>query len=425
MRRSWLVCECGILVLAALLSASGALGEESIQDFAGFLTGGRMDVKLRSYYMDRRDDETYGWPGSQELAWTAGGWLDWSTASWKGIRFGVSLYASQKIVGPEDKDGTDLLAPGQRSFAVLGQAWGEATVGKTTARLFRQAIDTPFLNFRDDKMAPFTFEAYTLENRDVTGLLATVSYVTKVKTWASTEFVELGTDAGYLTASPLTLAGLSWTIPGEAVRLQAWDYSASGEWNTFYAQVDAGIPLGRGFSTVVSGQWIQQRGQEGGRNGPFSTWMWGAMATLGWRGSQDGFAVTDTSLSHEVVNPWAGYPGFTSIMEEDNNLAGERSWLLTATVDLSALGLPGLTVHGDWTKSWTRSTIIGLSKKDQYESDVTVDYAFSGALKGFALRARAAWVESSVSSGVLGGQDFKDYRLILNYDLPLAPLLRR
>ena len=56
---------------------------------------------------------------------------------------------------------------------------------------------------------------------------------------------------------------------------------------------------------------------------------------------------------------------------------------------------------------------------------MTVDYAFGGALKGFALRARAARVESSVSSDVLGGQDYRDYRLILNYDLPLAPFLRR
>ena len=106
-------------------------------------------------------------------------------------------------------------------------------------------------------------------------------------------------------------------------------------------------------------------------------------------------------------------------------MAGERTWLLTATVDLSALGVPGLTVHGDWTTSWTRSSLIGVSKKDQYEGDVTVDYAFGGALKGLALRARAARVESSVSSDVLGGQDYRDYRLILNYDLPLAPLLRR
>ena len=71
-----------------------------------------------------------------------------------------------------------------------------------------------------------------------------------------------------------------------------------------------------------------------------------------------------------------------------------------------------------------KSNFLSL-RKDQYEGDVTVDYAFGGALKGFALRARAARVESSVSSDVLGGQDYRDYRLILGYDLPLAPFLRR
>ena len=149
------------------------------------------------------------------------------------------------------------------------------------------------------------------------------------------------------------------------------------------------------------------------------------MATLNWRGSQVGFALTDTSQGFDIVNPWAGFPGFTSIMEEDNNLAGERGWLLTATLDLSALGIPGLTVHWDRTKSWVLTDRIGVSRKDQYESDVTVDYAFGGALKGFALRGRAAWVDSSASAHVLFGQDYREYRLILNYDLPLAPLLMR
>jgi hypothetical protein len=273
-------------------------------------------------------------------------------------------------------------------------------------------------------MAPFTFEAYTLENRDVPGLLATVSYVTRIKRWASTEFVELGQDAGYGSASPLAIVGLDWTSPAGAARLQAWEYHDAGQWDTFYAQADGTLPLGGDFSTIVSGQWIQQRGREGGSDGPFSTWMWGVMATLKWRGSQVGFGFTDTSSSHEVVNPWAGYPGFTSIMEEDNNLAAERSWLLTATVDLSTLGIPGLIAHVDRTKSYVTTSRIGVSRKDQYESDVTVDYAFGGALKGFSLRGRAAWVESSASSFIVWGQDYADYRLILNYDLSLAPLLR-
>jgi len=426
MRMTWCVGIRGILALAALLSGSLALGDDAGGGFAGFLTGGRMDVKLRSFYENRTYDETYAQPdGQQQLALVAGGWLDWSTGRWNGIGFGVSLYTSQKIVGPEDKGGTSLLAPGQKSFSVLGQAWGELTVGKTTARLFRQKIDTPFLNFRDNKMIPFTYEAYTLENRDVPGLLATVSYVTKLKRWNSTEFVALGTDAGYETESPMTFGGLDWTSPGKAVRLQAWDYSVAGQFNTIYAQADGTIPLGGDFSTTVSGQGISQWGRDGGSYGPFSTWFWGAMATLNWRGSQVGFGFTDTSHKYEIVNPWAGYPGFTSIMEEDNNLAGERCWLLTATVDLGAVGVPGLTVHWDRTRSYVVTDLIGVSKKDQFENDVTIDYLFGGALKGFALRARAAWVEASISSYILSGQDYKDYRVILNYDLALAPLLRK
>jgi hypothetical protein len=219
--------------------------------------------------------------------------------------------------------------------------------------------------------------------------------------------------------------GLDWRSPSKAVRVQAWNYYDAGQWNTVYAQADATLPLGKEFTTTLSGQWIDQRGRESGFWGPFQTWMGGAMAVVGWRGCEAGFAYTDTSRGFQIVNPWAGYPGFTSIMEEDNNLAAERSWLLTATFDLSFAGVPGLKVHWDRTRSYVVSPPLGMSNKDQFENDVTVDYAFRGALEGLALRARAAWVESSLTQYVLSGRDYTDYRFIVNYALPLDPLLRR
>lgn len=425
MRRTGAGAIRAVLAAALLLASGAARADEPSGGLAGFLTGGRMDVKLRGYFMDRTYAQTYASPEKEQEALAAGGWFEWETGRWHGIAFGVSLYASQKIYGPEDKGGTNLLAPGQQGFAVVGQAWADATAGKTSLRLYRQKIDTPFLNYRDIKMAPFTFEAYTLENRDVPGLLATVSYVTRVKEWVDTQFFSLGEAAGWDTESAVTFAGLDWRSPGKEARVQAWGYHVASQFDTFYGQADGTIPLGGGFSTTLSGQWIQERGSENGFYGPFGTWMWGAMATLDWNGCQAGFALTDTSKEFEVVNPWAGYPGFTSIMEEDNNLAGERSWLLTATIDLAVVGIPGLKAHWDRTKSYVTTDLLGISKKDQFENDVTVDYRFGGALKGLALRARAAWVDSSASTYTLGGQDYRDYRLILNYDLPLAPLLRR
>ena len=413
-----------LLFLAALLS-SAASAEEAPTGFAGFLTGGRTGLKWRTFYMDRTYEATYVQTVQEQQALATGGWLEWESGRWNGIGFGVSLYGSLKLYGPQETGGTNLLAPGQEGFAVLGQAWVELAAGKTTARLFRQKIDTPFFNFRDIKMAPITFEAFTLENRDVPGLLATLSYVTKIKRWADTRFVPLGEDAGYEKQSSLTLAGLDWRSPAKAVRLQAWNYYDAGQWNTFYAQADGTVPLGRGFSTTVSGQWIDQRGRQEGFWGPFRTWMWGAMGTVGWRGCAAGFAFTDTSRDYMIVNPWAGYPGFTSIMEEDNDLAGERAWLLTATVDLGVAGIPGLKVHWDRTRSYVVAPPIGMSYKDQYENDVTVDYAPGGSLAGLTVRARAAWVVSSLSQYVLSGRDYTDYRLIVNYTLPVTPLLRR
>ena len=66
--------------------------------------------------------------------------------------------------------------------------------------------------------------------------------------------------------------------------------------------------------------------------------------------------------------------------------------------------------------------VAGFSRD---ENDVTVDYAPGGSLAGLTVRARAAWVVSSLSQYVLSGRDYTDYRLIVNYTLPVTPLLRR
>jgi len=37
---------------------------------------------------------------------------------------GATLYGSGPLYAPEDKDGTFLLAPGQKGYYVPGEAWG-------------------------------------------------------------------------------------------------------------------------------------------------------------------------------------------------------------------------------------------------------------------------------------------------------------
>ena len=123
------------------------------------LRQGSLDLQLRNYYFDRYRENQ---PDSE--AWAQGGWLGYDTPWWRHrLRLGVTLYTSQKLYGPQDKDGTLLLKPGQDSFSVLGEAFLEAQPAENIhLKLYRQTLSIPYLNRQDSRMIPNTFEGLTL-----------------------------------------------------------------------------------------------------------------------------------------------------------------------------------------------------------------------------------------------------------------------
>ena len=89
------------------------------------------------YYFDRENHVAL--PKSDNEALTLGGSLAYQSGWWAHIfRLGVEGFGSQKLYGPENRDGTLLLLPGQASYAALGRAYGEVKYAEYTATLFRQ-----------------------------------------------------------------------------------------------------------------------------------------------------------------------------------------------------------------------------------------------------------------------------------------------
>ncbi len=421
---SW-VSLARLILLPFLLCSPVSLADDPGVSAADFFSGSRLDLKLRGYFMYRKFSEAFPAPEKIQEATAFGGWLDYQTKSFKGVSFGFSLYTSQKISAPPGREGTNLLQ-GSESFAVLGQVYIQAEAGKTTLKLYRQRLDTPFLNFKDFRMAPVTFEAYTLQNHSVEGLELTASYVTKIKDWASTTFESLGTNAGYDPyETRAALIGGNYQNRAKTTAIQVWGYLFEDLMGMAYAQADQTIPLSPEVSFKASAQGIYQRGTGDAIWGDFESGMGGLLATLDWKGLEVRFGGTITSKSSEILNPWGAYPGFTSIMEEDNDLAGEKSWVFGATYDFSEIGIRGLSANIDYTQAWIPNPMLGMSNAIQREGDLTVDYRFGGKLKGLWLRGRAAYVKSGLDRGTIYGQDFRDYRLILNYDVPLQGILRR
>src|SRR6267142_468781 len=122
----------------------------------------KFEFNLRSFYFDRSDFNR-----SEKQAWAIGGWLGVKTGYFLDhIAFGATVYTSNPIYAPDDRDGTLLLAPGQNGYTVLGEFYAELRIVKDVGiTVGAKGYDTPFINRNDTRMTPNTFEAIVLQGR--------------------------------------------------------------------------------------------------------------------------------------------------------------------------------------------------------------------------------------------------------------------
>ncbi|MFH1889158.1 MAG: OprD family outer membrane porin [Candidatus Omnitrophota bacterium] len=401
------------IIIALSVIFYGALWAELPPDdppdnFRDFIKAGKLEGQFRTYYMKRHFDT----PRTQE-SMAMGGSLGYATYPWHGLSAGLAASTSQGVIFTNHKnDGAGLLAPGQDGYTVLSQAYFQAEKGRNNLRLFRQMLETPFINSFDVKITPITVEAYTLESKLITNFDLLVSHVTKIKGWNKTKFINMSEAAGFSgTDDPVTLLGLVFT-PKEGYSLQLWEYYCHEFMNVIYLQADANWKLNEGLSLSGSIQAFDQQDTGKALDGEFHTGMLGVQTGVDWQGANFKLGYTITDKDHDIVNPWGAYPGYTSIMEEDCDLAGEKSWVFGIAYDFARIGLKGLTAFINHTRSSMPSSSTFFAS-DQYETDFTADYSFSGKLEGFKLRLRAAFVDNSKD---MGGADYSDYRVIINYD---------
>lgn len=404
--------KIGIIIITFAV-AHGLLWAESEKentknDLWKFVKAGKLTGDFRAYYMDRHFDL----PQTQK-SMAVGGSLKYETSSWHGLNAGLAGYTSQGFVLTDpDEDGASLLAPGQKGYTVLGQAYLQAEICRTRLRLFRQELDTPFINIYDVRMTPVTYEAYTLESHVIANLDFIASHITKIKVWADTQFNSMSEAAGFPDSNePVTMAGLVFT-PGQSYKLQLWNYYCHQFMNVVYFQADADWKLTNDLTLSGSFQAFDQQDAGKALGGNFHTGMAGIQTVIDWKGIDLTMGFTVTDKGHDIVNPWGSYPGYTSIMEEDCDLAGEKAWVFGLAYDFERIGIKGLSAFTYHTQAYIPPG-GWFSHPDQRETDFTVDYRFSDKLQGLWLRLRAAFVDCSFD---VGGTDYSDYRIILNYN---------
>ena len=381
------VCSVGVMATA---SAQGINPGNPAKD-AYLLPGGfEPVVQLRTYYFDQES-----LTGAPSEAWALGGWAGLRSPWWGDVfQLGFVGYTSQKLYGPDDKDGTRLLRPGQEQITVLGEAFGAVRILGQTLTGYRQLVNRPFINPRDNRMVPQTFEAYTLtgSGKDIS---YTGGYITKMKLRESDSFVWMSNTAGGTGSQRgVIYAGGTWDFAKNGyVRMD--DQYGVDVFNTFYVDGKYPIAVNDKTSLALGAQYYPQRSVGDEQIGSFSTWGMGLQAALAHGPVGVQLYYTQTGEGFDTQNPFGDHASYLNLMQVAFNTAGEKAWGIGGNVDFRDLGVPGLTAAALYADGRDRiNARTGDAIPDRYETNVRVDYAVGkgSVLEGLVATLRYSWL---------------------------------
>src|SRR5439155_24913875 len=248
----------------------------------------KFEFNLRSFYFDRSD-----FSGAEKQAWAIGGWLGVKTGYFLDhVAFGATVYTSNPIYAPDDRDGTLLLAPGQNGYTVLGEFYAELRIVKDVGiTIGAKGYDTPFINRNDTRMTPNTFEAIVLQGRTKLGTSSSddnvtaegmgpskdgkevevptptpaqdeaaikygLGYFYKIKERNDSEFVSMSEDAGADVERGVWAAGALYEKGKFSIG--AIDYYSEDIINIAYAESKLEVPLAEDWKLKFAGQYVDQ-----------------------------------------------------------------------------------------------------------------------------------------------------------------------
>ncbi len=378
-----------------------------------FFNDATVKLNLRTYYFNRQryDD-------SIAEAWAIGGSLSLKSGyAWDRFAMGATVYTSQPLFAPDDRDGTGLLKEDQDGYTSLGEIYGEVKIiDGLQANFGRKGYNTPFINWHDVRMTPKTFQGVTFTgthpgSQEGSNWRYGAGYLYQMKDWTDTDFDWMSDALGVDENRGVFTVGGNYST--EKWSVGAIDYSSPDVLNIIYTEGSYGWKFKERMSFKLSGQFVDQRslGDNLITGEDFDVQQWGVKGDFGVGPAMFTIGFTDvTGGQDNVRSPWGGYPGYTSVQVQDFNRAGEQALMLKAAYDFTHTGLKGFSAYALWVHGMNRS---GTGTFDEDEVDFNLQWApKEGKMKDFSARLRYAEIMQR------GGGDpsFEDFRVILNYN---------
>ena len=370
---------------------------------------GTLGLQLRNYYFHREREDN-----SNMETWAQGGSLGYETPWWKNrLRLGTTLYTSQKLDGPDDKDGAMLLRPGQESFSVVGAAYLEARLYKNlTLKAYRQKFPLPYLNGNDSRMVPNTFEAVTLYDASGERFVYGLAHTWRMKKRDSSNFISMTEAAGIDGSNRAVSTAVARYTFSNGANAALLNHYGQDFMNIFYSEVNSPFRPIKNIGLQLSAQFTRQNSVGDELGGDFDTRSWGTKLATSYSGLVLSLAHTSTSSNAGIQSHWGGKPSYLSLMIKDFDRADENAWLVGLSSDFRYFGENGFSGFINYARGDTPDHGSNASP-DQSEFDITLDYKpLAGTFKGLWFRLRGALVDQDGN----GGTDLRDIRFIVNYD---------
>jgi len=167
----------------------------------------------------------------------------------KGVSFGVTGYAISTL-GLENNLVSHVWEGTGADQSVIGEAWLAGTMGKTTVKVGRMELDTPFAFSEKWSIIPNTFDAAVLINQDLPDTTLVGAWVGKSNGSATTgaEYVVMAPSLGFSSFYQGAYAAAVVNNSFKPATVQAWYYDVQHVANAYWLQADINCQLVKGLT---------------------------------------------------------------------------------------------------------------------------------------------------------------------------------
>ncbi len=443
-----------------------------------------LEMFTKSNYYGRLRSNTFLWdwrntqPSKTEnnREWGLGGSLVYKTGIFYGVSANLGLYGTLPVL----KENTDSAYPGKNfaksgkdtfrteydggedGIVVLAEATLDYKLSKTGLSVGRQKIDTMLLASNDTKMVPQTFEAISIQSKDIPDSTFKAGYLIRQKLRDHQTFHSLmafapldeNDDSGAhkgLSLNNIRAMGRD-TKPGMIfvtaenksipnLKLNMEYYRVEDYFNSIIAEANYKVPLFYGWSITPGFRYFKQMDLGAGEIGGASiTGTFGGAgrytgAPKGYSNpnSVDGsviaarvvlangpFALTagyaKTSDNADIIAQWRNFPtaGYTRLMGQIDWIANTETWAVKTSFDFGKAGLvPGLKTIAayqmiDFDEAKVMAGSTTLTDRDVFTFDAIQSFKFIPNIM-FKFRMGLINAENSYTNKIKQAKDYNSY----------------